>query len=535
MIRVSSVPLRVKQVPEDFTAFVAELTGWTNIKSVTVVKKSVDARKKTNLHLEYSFDVEINGDEEEALKNSLYRNIAPLQPYPVYRALTSKPLSPRPIVVGTGPAGIMAALALAEAGANPLVIERGKNVSRRRKDVERLWKIGELNENSNVQFGEGGAGTFSDGKLNTGIKKDSLTRKVLTEFIAAGAPPEILYEGKPHIGTDKLGRVVTNIRRKILSLGGEYRFETRLTDIIVKDGAIKAVQVVNAAGEIEEIAATRVILAIGHSARDTFEMLYNRGVKMIQKPFAVGVRIEHLQSFINKSRYGMVKPKALLGAADYKIAVHMDNGRGVYSFCMCPGGTVVAAASEAGRVATNGMSFYARDGVNANSALLVDVKPEEDFETDHPLAGVEFQRKIEENAFRAGGGLFKAPVQKAMDFIEGRETTEFGEVLPTYRPGVSFADMRAVLPPVIAETLRLGFRKLNRKIYEFSKHDALLTGAETRSSSPVRILRDPNCCESVNVSGLYPCGEGAGYAGGIVSAAADGLRCAAHVIVKENT
>lgn len=281
MIRVSSVPLRVKQVPEDFTAFVAELTGWTNIKSVTIVKKSVDARKKTNLHLEYSFDVEINGDEEEALKNSLYRNVGILQPYPVYQSLTSKPLSPRPIVVGTGPAGIMAALALAEAGANPLVIERGKNVSRRRKDVERLWKIGELNENSNVQFGEGGAGTFSDGKLNTGIKKDALTRKVLAEFVAAGAPPEIMYEGKPHIGTDKLGWVVANLRRKILSLGGEYRFETRLTDIIVKDGAIKAVQVVNANGEIEEIAANSVILAIGHSARDTFEMLYNRGVKMI--------------------------------------------------------------------------------------------------------------------------------------------------------------------------------------------------------------------------------------------------------------
>ena len=361
------------------------------------------------------------------------------------------------------------------------------------------------------------------------LKKDCWTQKVLEEFVAAGAPEEIMYLGKPHIGTDKLSYMVGNLRRKILSLGGEYRFETRLTDLIVKNGRLAGVQVVNAAGETEEIAADSVILAVGHSARDTFEMLYNKGVQMVQKPFAVGARIEHPQKFINKSQYGVVKPRRILGAADYKLAVHLDNGRSLYTFCMCPGGTVVAAASEAGRLVTNGMSEYARDKNNANSALLVDVTPA-DFGSDHPLAGVEFQRKIEENAFKAGGGLFRAPVQRVVDFLRDKETVKFGEVTPSYLPGVAMADMRAVLPDFVIETMKAGFKKLDRKIRSFSAHDAILTAAETRTSSPIRMIRNPDTLQSVSIEGLYPCGEGAGYAGGIMSAAVDGLKCAHKIL-----
>lgn len=534
MIRVSNVKFRPKAVPDDLQAYVAELTGFDNIVFFRIAKKSVDARKKENLCVLYSFDLALDSDEEEAIKTCPYRDICRLTdeerfPEPVWNPKNSL----RPVIVGTGPAGMMAGLLLAEAGANPILIERGKTVSKRRKDVNRFWKIGELNENSNVQFGEGGAGTFSDGKLTTGIKKDAFTRKVLEEFIAAGAPAEIMYLAKPHIGTDKLSYMVGNIRRKIMALGGEYRFETQLTDLIVKDGCLIAVQVKNPDGSFEEIPTNSVILGIGHSARDTFEMLYEKGVQMIQKPFAIGTRIEHPQKFINKSQYGMVKPRAVLGQADYKLAVHLSNGRGLYTFCMCPGGVVVAAASEAGRLVTNGMSEYARDKDNANSALLVDVKPE-DFGSDHPLAGVEFQRKIEENAFKAGGGLFRAPVQRVIDFLHDKETVKFGEVVPSYRPGVQMADMRAVLPDFVIESYKEGFKKLDRKIRLFSAHDALLTAAETRTSSPVRMLRDSATLQSVSVAGLYPCGEGAGYAGGIMSAAVDGLRCAVKILCSED-
>ena len=534
MIRVSNVKFRPKAVPDDLQAYVAELTGFDNITFFRIAKKSVDARKKENLCVLFSFDLTLDGDEEEAVKACPYRDICKLAdeeefPKPVW----NPQIFLRPVIIGTGPAGMMAGLLLAQAGANPILIERGKTVSERRKDVNRFWKIGELNENSNVQFGEGGAGTFSDGKLTTGIKKDAFTRRVLEEFVAAGAPPEIMYLAKPHIGTDKLSRMVGNIRRKIMTLGGEYRFETQLTDLIIKDGRLIAVQVKNPDGTFEEIPTNSVILGIGHSARDTFEMLYARGVQMIQKPFAVGTRIEHRQSFINKSQYGMVKPRPVLGQADYKLAVHLSNGRGLYTFCMCPGGAVVAAASEAGRLVTNGMSEYARDKDNANSALLVDVKPE-DFGSDHPLAGVEFQRRIEENAFKAGGGLFRAPVQRVIDFLHDKETVKFGEVTPSYRPGVQMADMRAVLPDFVIESYKEGFKKLDRKIRLFSEHDALLTAAETRTSSPVRMIREPATLQSVSVQGLYPCGEGAGYAGGIMSAAVDGLRCAIKILQSED-
>ncbi len=400
MIRISNVKFHPKDVPEDFRTYVEELTGFKNILFFRIAKKSIDARKKENITVQYVFDVILGDDENQAVAECPYKDVAVMAPQEQYQQLSWRPTKAlRPVIIGTGPAGMMAGLALARAGANPILIERGKTVSKRRKDVKLFWETGELNENSNVQFGEGGAGAFSDGKLTTGIKKDCWTQRVLEEFVWAGAPEEILYLGKPHIGTDNLSYMVGNLRRKILNLGGEYRFETRLIDLILKDGRLIGVKVVNAEGEIEEIAVDSVILAIGHSARDTFEMLYNKGLQMIQKPFSIGARIEHPQRFINKSQYGVVKPRRILGAADYKLAVHMENGRSLYTFCMCPGGTVVAAASEAGRLVTNGMSEYARNKTNANSALLVDVTPA-DFGSDHPLAGVEFQRRIE-----ARGGI----------------------------------------------------------------------------------------------------------------------------------
>ena len=530
MIRVSSVPLRVKQVPEDFFQFIAELTGWTNIKSVTVVKKSVDARKKTNLHLEYSFDVEIDGDENEALQTSLYRNVAPLLPYPEYKPLTSKPLSPRPIVVGTGPAGIMAALALAEAGANPLVIERGKNVSKRRKDVERLWKIGELNENSNVQFGEGGAGTFSDGKLTTGIK-DPLCKKVFLDFVEFGAPEDILYSWLPHIGTDKLRAVVKNLRQKIISLGAEVRFNCRMTDIISYNGVIQGVTYEDENGEKNDIETDALILAVGHSAKDTVESLYKSGIKMMQKPFSVGARIEHPREFIDRAQYGSFAGHPALGAASYKLSCHPKGGRGAYTFCMCPGGTVVAAASEKNTVVVNGMSCRARDGKNSNSAVLVGVEPE-DFGSEHPLAGFELQHKIEKRAFDLAGKNYKAPAQLVGDFLKNQKSVALGNIEPSCPTGVTLGDIREVLPKKVTDTMADALVKMGTQLKGFDMPDAVLTAPETRSSSPVRILRD-EYYQSVSLRGLFPCGEGAGYAGGIVSSAVDGIRCANAVLSGE--
>lgn len=530
MIRVSNVKFRPEAVPDDLKNYVAKLTGFNDITFFRIAKKSVDARKKENLNVLYSFDLTLDSDEGKAVKNCSYRDVCLLNEEEALPNLVwNESNRLRPVVVGTGPAGMMAGLLLAQAGAKPILIERGKIVSERREDVNRFWKTGELNENSNVQFGEGGAGTFSDGKLTTGIKKDAFTRRVLNEFIAAGAPEEIMYLAKPHIGTDKLFHMVGNIRQKIISLGGEYRFETQLNDIVIKDGKITAVLVKKADNSIEEIPTGDVILAIGHSARNTFEMLHKKGVTMLQKPFSVGARIEHAQTFINKSQYGLIKPPAVLGQADYKLAVHLSNGRGLYTFCMCPGGQVVAAASEKGRLVTNGMSEYARDKENANSALLVDVKPQ-DFGSDHPLAGIEFQRRIEENAFKAGGGSYRAPVQRVVDFLNDKETVKLGDVVPSYAPGVQTADLRAVLPDFVIKSFKEGFQMLDKKIRFFSKNDALLTAAETRTSSPVRILRDPTSLQSVCVQGLYPCGEGAGYAGGIMSAAVDGLRCACKIL-----
>ena len=501
------------------------------VRSVRIVKKAVDARNKSRVHFVYVVDAEIaegwtpvpavSSEAFEAGDFSGQDEAVPALPQvvrPSFRLVTGL----RPVVVGTGPGGMFAALALAEAGLRPVILERGKAVEERLKDVDLFWKTGALKPESNVQFGEGGAGTFSDGKLMTGIKKDAYARKVLKEFVAAGAPEDILYLAKPHIGTDKLAKIVPALRRRIIALGGEYRFENKLVGLVAADGALQAVRVQFRGGRIYEQPCEKLVLAIGHSARDTFEMLYEAGIAVAAKPFSIGARIEHRQEMIDRAQYGSFAGNPHLGAADYKLAVHLPKGRSVYTFCMCPGGEVVAAASEAGRVVTNGMSRYARNAENANAALLVGVTPA-DYGSSHPLAGMYFQRRLEEAAFQLGGGTYCAPAQKAGDFLKGRISKSWDDVHPSYKPGVVSCDLSRLLPDYVTEAMRAAILAFDRKLHGFAHPEAVLTAPETRSSSPIRILRDENG-ESLSLKGLFPCGEGAGYAGGIMSAAVDGLR-----------
>ena len=516
-MRINDVNIELSAKKEDYAKIAAKRAHMSisEVEKCKLLRKSVDARNKNNVHFVCSFELQRHGEVPQET------------PELMIPQLTKNFL--RPIVVGSGPAGMFAGLILAEAGMKPIILERGKSVSDRKKDVEIFWKLGKLDKNSNVQFGEGGAGTFSDGKLMSGIKKDIYTDKVLQEFVIAGAPEEILYLSKPHIGTDNLSVVVQNIRKKIESLGGEYHFETRFCGFETKDNKISSIQVIVQENETIDLSSDNVVLALGHSSRDTFEMLYNKGVNIEQKAFSVGARIEHKQEMINRSQYGKFAANKALGAADYKLFCHLPNGRGVYTFCMCPGGEVVAAASEEGRLVTNGMSEFARDKENANAALLVGVE-KEDFGSKHPLAGMYFQRKIEERAFELGGKSYKAPAQLVGDFLAGRTSKAKSSVNPTYSCGVVFSDIAPIYPKYITDAMRAAIKDFDHKLKGFAFPDAVITAAETRSSSPMRIVRDDNF--ECSIKGLYPCGEGAGYAGGILSAAADGIKTAMKIIEK---
>lgn len=499
------------------------------IESLTIFKKSVDARHKDDVHFTYSVDVTITLDEEQIVAKCKSNKVQIVKPYKYEIPANNRTSKFRPIIVGFGPAGMLAGIILAEAGLKPIILERGKDIDARQRDVNKFWTKRKLDEESNVQFGEGGAGTFSDGKLTTGIKSPFI-RKVLQELYEAGAPEEILYSSKPHIGTDRLAIVVKNIRKKIETLGGEVKLECKLERLLVANGFVHGVTYTHH-GEQYDIETDSVIMAIGHSARDTVEMLYNLGVEIIQKPFSVGARIEHPQSLINKAQYGKFADHPKLGAADYKLSCHGLHERGAYTFCMCPGGTVVAAASEKEGVIVNGMSSLARDGENANSAILVGIEPK-DFPSEHPLAGIYYQREIEHNAYLLAGGDYRAPAQLVGDFLQGKESKTLGDVQPTCPTGITLTSLDECLPQRVAETMRSAIVEMDKKLNGFKLYDAVLTAPETRSSSSVRILRDEYL--QCNICGVYPCGEGAGYAGGIVSAAVDGIKCAHAVLSDEH-
>lgn len=528
MIRVPDIKISIDQEQTNIKAAILKKLRIRegDLIDYTIYKESIDARRKDRVEFVYTVDVEVK-NQDKLLKRTKDKKIV-LTPDINYKFVEQGKikLNQPPVIVGTGPAGLFAGLILAQMGYNPILLERGKDVDHRAKDIQEFWRKGNLNPESNVQFGEGGAGTFSDGKLTTQIK-DIRCRKILEELVKAGAPPEIMYVSKPHVGTDILQGVVKNIRQEIIELGGTVLFDKKVTDFIIQDGAIKGV-IINGKDTIETEA---VLLAIGHSARDTFEMLYKNKVEIHQKPFSIGVRIEHPQSLIDKSQYGDYANHPKLGAADYKIAHHCENKRSAYTFCMCPGGQVVAAASEEGGVVTNGMSEHARDKINANSALLVGVDLQ-DFESEHPLAGMYFQRKWEQKAFEAGGGNYRAPAQLVKDFLKDQPSEELGIVRPSYTPGVVLTDLRQCLPGFVVNTMKEAIVALDRKLHGFQMGDAVMTAIETRSSSPIRIKRNEDY--QSNAKGLYPCGEGAGYAGGIISAAVDGIKVAEAIAGKYN-
>jgi len=495
-----------------------------DLKDFTVFKRSYDARKKNSeIKFIYIIDAEVENETAVLARFAKDPNILPAPDtnyYPVAKA--PEHLQERPIVIGFGPCGLFAALSLAQMGFKPIVLERGKAVRARTKDTWALWRKHMLNAESNVQFGEGGAGLFSDGKLYSQIKDPKFYgRKVMHEFVKAGAPAEILTVSKPHIGTFRLTGIVSRMREKIKSLGGEVRFETKVTDFQIEGGQITGVTLENG----QTLNSRYVILALGHSSRDTFRMLDKRGVFLEAKPFAIGFRIEHPQSMIDRARLGKYAGHPELGAADYKLIHHAKNGRAVYSFCMCPGGTVVAATSETGRVVTNGMSQYSRNERNANAGIVVGIEPEKDF-PGGPLAGVALQEQLESQAYLMGGSDYCAPGQLVGDFINGVPSTELGEVIPSYQPGIKLTDLAPSLPDYAIEAIREALVAFGKKIKGFDRQDAILTGIETRTSSPVRITRDKDTLQSLNTKGLYPGGEGAGYAGGILSAGVDGIRVA---------
>ena len=496
----------------------------SDLLGFTVFKRSHDARRKDReIAFVYILDVEVQDEDHVLAKHRDDRHVA-VAPDISFRPppRAANPGEDRPIVVGFGPCGVFAALVLAQQGYRPIVLERGRDVRQRTQDTWGLWRKRTLITESNVQFGEGGAGLFSDGKLYSQIKDPRhLGRQVMREFVRAGAPPEIMYVSKPHIGTFRLTGVVAKLRKEIIDLGGEIHFESKVVDLVIEQGELRGVVLANG----EFIASRHVVLALGHSSRDTFRMLDQRNVFMEPKPFAIGFRIEHPQSLIDRARLGRFAGHPAIGAADYKLVHHADNGRSVYSFCMCPGGTVVAATSEAGRVVTNGMSQYSRNERNANAGIVVGIDPTKDF-PGGPLAGIALQERLESLAFEMGGGDYSAPAQLVGDFIAGKPSTSLGEVAPSYKPGINLTDLAPLLPDDAITAMREALPVFGRQIRGFDREDAVLTGIESRTSSPLRITRDAMTLQSLNVRGLFPGGEGAGYAGGILSAGVDGIKLA---------
>lgn len=553
MIRITNLQLDLNHEPDDLKNAILNTLDISaeQLVDFTLFKRGYDARKKNRITLIYTLDIETTRNDELLQKFSKSQNIK-LSPDTSYKFIAQAPdkIEERPVVIGFGPCGLFVGLLLAQMGFKPIILERGKEVRERTKDTFGFWRKKILNTESNVQFGEGGAGTFSDGKLYSQVKDPKhYGRKVINEFVEAGAPEEILYVSKPHIGTFKLVTMIEKMRAKIISLGGEIRFEQRVDEILMQAADSASEHVTNTVhnetidpskhpqqkvtglrlsnGEI--IHTSNIALAIGHSARDTFEMLVKQRVFIKPKPFSVGFRIEHEQSVIDAARFGKNAGHPILGAADYKLVHHCNNGRSVYSFCMCPGGTVVAAASEEGRVVTNGMSQYSRHERNANSAIVVGISPEDYMNPEQPdnvLAGIEFQRALEGNAYKIGGENYDAPVQLVGDFIAGRKTGEHGVVVPSYKPGVKYCDLSETLPEYCIDAIREALPAFERKIKGFSMDDATLTAVETRTSSPIQVTRDKQNFQSLNVEGLYPAGEGAGYAGGILSAGIDGIKIA---------